>query len=197
MQRREQHQGRAQSKPAVEILASLVEAFPESNDRQEIQECLSGQRARQQAGSLGARIDPGEDGARGAQRDPAEDEHDTRGDHRVRECSRSRPPRHERRCGDERPGEQAAGNARPGLRSVDRLTVEDRRDREGDDGHRRDEETGAEEEVEAPALDRKPDPRQKGDDPTRERHDRLQHEAELRQGEFRLELVVGDEERER
>jgi hypothetical protein len=194
MKGREQHQGRAEREPAVEVLAALVEAFPKADDREKIQECLSGQRARQQARSLGARIDRGEDAARGAQCKPAEDEHDARGDRGVRERSGSRPSGHEGRCRDECPREQPTRDTCPCLRSVDGLSVEDGRNRERDDGNGRDQEAGAEEEVEASALDREPDPREEGDDPAGERHDRLQYEAELRERELRLELMVGDEE---
>ena len=77
---------------------------------------------------------------------------------------------------------------------MDRLSVEDGRNRERDDGNGRDQEARAEEEIEASALDREPDSGEEGDDPTGKRHDRLEHEAELRKRELRLELMVRDEE---
>ncbi len=80
---------------------------------------------------------------------------------------------------------------------MDRLTSEDWGDRESDIGQAGDQEAGAKEKVEATTLDRETDPGQEGDDPGRECHYRLQDEAELRQRELRLEVVVGDEEGER
>ena len=80
---------------------------------------------------------------------------------------------------------------------MDGLTIEDRDDREGDDRQGGDQKAGAEEEVEAPTLDRETDAGQEGDDPARKGHHRLQDEAELRQIDLRLEVMVGDEEGER
>ena len=80
---------------------------------------------------------------------------------------------------------------------MDGLAVEDRDDREGDDGQRGDQKAGTEEEVEATTLDRETDAGQEGDDPAREGHHRLQDEAELRQRELRLEVMVRNEKGER
>jgi hypothetical protein len=197
MQRGKEHQRRAQRKPPVEVLAPFVEALPESDDREQIQQRLRGQRARQQAGSLGVRSDRREHGVGRTQREPREDEDDARRDRSVRESARPGPAGHERRRRDERPGEQTAGHTCPGLRAVDGLTVEDRGDREEDNGEGGDQEAGAEEEVETPTLDREANPGQQGDDPAGERHHSLEHEAELGQRELRLELMVGDEEGQR
>ena len=80
---------------------------------------------------------------------------------------------------------------------MDGLSAQNGRNREGDDRAGGDQKAGAEEEVETPTFDREADPGQERDDPTGERHDGLQHETELRQRELRLELMVGDEERQR
>ena len=54
--------------------------------------------------------------------------------------------------------------------------------REGEPRDRRDEEPGAEEEIEAPALDREASRAQKRDEPAREHEDRREDEIQFRQG---------------
>src|SRR5207248_1641762 len=60
----------------------------------------------------------------------------------------------ERRDRDQRPREEPAGDAGPGLGAPQRLAAERRADREGQGGGGGDEEAAREEEVETAALDR-------------------------------------------
>ena len=81
--------------------------------------------------------------------------------------------------------------AGPRLRRVDGLPVDGRDDHEGGRRDRADEETGAEQEIEAPALDGVADAGENGDDPAREGHDRLEDEPELGQRDLGLQVLIG------
>ena len=80
---------------------------------------------------------------------------------------------------------------------MQRLAAEDGRDRERERGKAGDEEAAREQEVEAAPLDRKPDSGKDGDDPRRDDDHRLEHEAHLRQRPVRLQVAMGDKQRER
>ena len=131
--------------------------------------------------------------------DPEEEQDDARGDTRVTEDAL--PPfastSGERSCGNEDPREKPSPDARPGLRPVEGLSAEDRPDRKGEGGDRCDEEPRAEEQVEAPPLDREADPRQEGDDDPGEGDGGLDDEPQLRQAPMGLKVPVCQEEAER
>ena len=201
VQRREQHQRGAECEPAVEVLALALEPQAEADDGEQVQERLRGECSGQERRCLIARAgcDRRERVRRGAEERPDQQERDAGRKQRRSEhpLARLAPAARERRGGDQHPGEQPTDDARPALGPMQRLTAEDGRDRERERGEARDEEAAREQEVEAAPLDRKPDSGKDGDDPRRDDDHRLEHEAHLRQRPVRLQVVMGDKQRER
>src|SRR5439155_23134362 len=106
------------------------------------------------------------------------------------------PAAYDRRGRNENPGKQAAGHTCPGLGAMNRMVFERGRDGERGDRQRPDQEAATEEEIEPAPLDRVANACEQGDDRAREGHDGLQDQSELGQGELRLEVMTGDEERQ-
>src|SRR5204863_9591215 len=97
--------------------------------------------------------------ARGAEERPDDEEHHARAQEGVSERTLPglRPARRERRGGDQGQAEEAADDAAPGLRRLQRSAAEGRADREGECRDALEQESGREQEVEPPALDREAD----------------------------------------
>ena len=197
VQRREEHQGRAEREPAVEILAALVEALAEADEREQVQQCKCGQQARQRERRLRLRIECRQARAGGAQAHPTEEEEPEGYHDGVSERSRSRAAADERRGRDEDPREHAPTERGPCFLSVNGVAVQRRHDRERERRHRRDEETGAEQEIEPSTLDGVAHAREHGDDSRREGSDRLQDQPEIREVDLRLEVGIRDKQRQR
>ena len=137
VERSEQHQRRAEREPAVEVLAARAEAVAESEHGDEVRRARAGRAfAVRRTGPAGClrRGEVGQADAERARGAPDQAEQHDEPDQQVDE--RGSPvldaPANERRTGDQRPAEELAGEAGPGLGAVSAAGRSPRADREGD-----------------------------------------------------------------
>ena len=201
VERREEHQRRAEAEPAVQVVTPVVHAEPEADDGEQVQERLRRERSEQERRNLicvvGAKCR--QSVAERAEDRPHEQQEDDRRHCRVakRAPSGFRPSVGERRAGDQRPREELPDDVRPALRAVDSLTAEHRRHGERERRQGGDEEAAREQEVAAASFDGVADAGEKRDQSAGEADGRLQHEAELRERPVRGQALLRDEQRKR